>query len=105
MEPTTELNLPQVEDGQTKDELVTTAAQKISAILSKELNREISMKDVIKELWCIKYGHMTDDIPLNINVYRVLEQSGISLLYKEVVVKTKTPCYVNNPAGTRRRRF
>lgn len=87
------------------DTLVETAAVRLAARLSKRLNREVSDKDVSHELYCIKYGSMTDNIPFNIEVYKELEESGINILRMEAsFVQDRRTCYVNNPAGDRRRR-
>ncbi len=88
--------------GSAKDSLVENAAEKLAARLTKRLNREVLSKDVSHELYCIKYGSMTDDIPFNIEVYRELEESGINILRREAgFVRDTRACYVNNPAGTR----
>lgn len=90
----------------TKDALVDSAALKLAARLSKKLNREVTDKEVSHELYCIKYGSMTDNIPFNIEVYKELEESGINILHKEAsFVPTRKACYINNPAGNRTRKI
>ena len=89
-------------DASKKDILIEDAAIKITTILNKKLQTPVETLKIVQELNCLKYGIMTDNIPLSIEVYKTLEETGICILHKspEFVPKS-TSCYVNNPAGRR----
>ena len=83
-----------------KDKLVQTAARQVAATLSKSLNKEISIEEVAQEMYCLKNGIITDNIPLAVLVQKELEESGISILYQERAEVPQRPrFFVNNPSG------
>lgn len=78
-------------ESQAGSNLLSKASLIISTKLTEKLKREVTVKEVSQELNCIKYGIISDNIPLNIEVYNQLEINGINLLYKETPVKNVIP--------------
>ena len=89
---------------QSSDILIERAATKIAAELTTKLKQEITTAEVHKELFGIKFGIMSDNISLNIEVRISLEKNSINILHQEVAVKEPIKTFKNNPAGNRIRR-
>ena len=96
--------MPQTEelkpDQTPKDQLIEDAATRLLGSVYFRMDREITQEQVAHELHCMKYGKISEDIPLNMEVYKQLAESGISILYKEKYEpKSYRRCFVNHPGG------
>jgi len=86
---------------QSTDTLVQLAAIKIAEFLTVKHKREFEVNAIQKELFGMKYGIMTDDIPLYLLVKEEMDKNNINIFYKEAVLKVQEKTFVGNPRGNR----
>lgn len=81
------------------DTLVKEAAEKVSGSLIEKFGDGIKLEKVTSELVNIKYGILSEDIPLNVLVYKELEDLGINILRKNNYEPPIRRTFVNSPVG------
>ena len=89
---------------QSNDSLIEKAAVKIALSLSEKYKVEFTITEIRNEIYGMKYGIISDNHSLYLQIKKEMEDNNINILYKETEPRPRTRILVN-PMGNKPNNF